>query len=120
MLVECLTIFGLIFAVVIVYLHAGKKNYAFATIPLLILPAANILSYILAGKISNILPMDMFTVYTAINIFAVIVSSCFVGIMSVKFGKKTTRAAYIIMSLIFNVLLAAILVYNMFDAAYKG
>ena len=119
MLVECLTILGLIFAVGVVYLHAGKKDYAFATIPLLVLPAANVLSYILSGRISNVVPMDMFTVYTAINIFAVVVSSCLVGIMSGKFGKKSTRAAYITMSLVFNILLAAILVYNMFDIAYK-
>ena len=118
MLVECLTIFGLIFAVVVVYLHAGKKDYAFATIPLLVLPAANVLSYILSGRISNVLPMDMFTTYTAINIFAVVVSSCLVGIMSGKFGKKTTRAAYITMSLVFNVLLAAILVYNMYETVH--
>ena len=119
MLVECLTIFGLIFAVVIVYLHAGKKDYALATVPLLVLPAANVLSYMLAGRISNLLPMDRFATYTAINVFAVVVSSCLVGIMSGKFGKKTTRAAYITMSLVFNVLLAAILVHNMYEIVYK-
>ena len=119
MLVECLTIFGLIFAVGVVYLHAGKKDHAFATIPLLVLPAANVLSYILAGRISNIVPMDMFTVYTAINVVAVVVSSCIVGIMSGKFGKKSTRAAYITMSLVFNIMLAAILVYNMYGIVYK-
>ena len=119
MLVECLTIFGLIFAVSVVYLHAGRKDHAFATIPLLVLPAANVLSYILSGRISNLVPMDMFTVYTAINIFAVVVSSCLVGIMSGKFGKKSTRAAYITMSLVFNILLAAILVYNMYEIVYK-
>lgn len=118
MLVECLTIFGLILAVVVVYLHAGKKDYAFATIPLLILPAANVLSYMLSGRISDHIPMDMFTVYTAINVFAVVVSSCLVGIMSGKFSKKSTRAAYITMSLVFNVLLAAILVYNMYEIVF--
>ncbi|MCH5192324.1 MAG: hypothetical protein J1F11_00075 [Oscillospiraceae bacterium] len=119
MIVECLTIFGLIFAVVVVYLHAGRKDHAFATVPLLVLPAANVLSYMLSGRLSNMLPMDMFTVYTAINVFAVVVSSCLVGIMSAKFGKRSTRAAYITMSLVFNVMLAAILVYNMYGIVYK-
>lgn len=120
MLVECLTIFGLIFAVVIVYLHADKRNYALATVPLLILPAANILSYAVSGSLSEVLSSDRFTVYAAINIIAVVVSSCLVGIMSAKFGKKSTRAAYVTMSLVFNVVLAAILVYNMFERIYRA
>lgn len=119
MFVECLAIFGLIFVVVVMYIRAKKKNYALATVPLLILPAANILAYAFSGGISNILPVDRFTAYSAINIVGAVISSCLVGLMSEKFGKKTVRAAYITMSLIFNIVLAAILIYNMFETIYR-
>ncbi|MDE7303567.1 MAG: hypothetical protein K2N60_09665 [Oscillospiraceae bacterium] len=119
MLIECTAIFLLITAVSLMYVRAKKKNYALATVPLLILPLANILAYAASGKLSNILPMDKFTVYAAINIIAVVISSCLVGVMSYKFPKKSTRTAYVIMSLIFNIILAAILVYNMFEALYR-
>ena len=101
------------------YIRSGKKDYAFATIPLLVLPAVNVLAYLASGKLSALLPMDKFTVYTALNIIAVIVSSCLVGIMSVKFKKKSNRMAYIVMSLIFNIILAAIVIYNMFQMLYR-
>ncbi len=119
MWLECSAIFCLIFVVVIMYIRSGKRDYALATIPLLVLPMVNVLAYLLSGKLSVVLPMDKFTVYTALNIIAVIVSSCLVGVMSVKFKKKSNRMAYIIMSLIFNIILAAILIYNMFQFLYR-
>lgn len=119
MLFECIAIFCLIFVVVIMYIRSEKKDYALATIPLLILPLINIIAYLSSGKLSLVLPMDKFTVYTAINIIAVIMSSCLVGIMSAKFKRKPTKIAYIVMSLVFNVILAAILIYNMFGIIYK-
>ncbi len=119
MLIECAAIFLLISAVSFMYVRAKKKNYALATVSLLILPLANILAYAASGKLSDILPMDKFTIYAAINIVAVVISSCLVGAMSYKFPKRSTKTAYVIMSLIFNIALAAILVYNMFENIYR-
>ena len=118
MLIECAAIFLLISAVSFMYVRAKKKN-ALATVSLLILPLANILAYAASGKLSDILPMDKFTIYAAINIVAVVISSCLVGVMSYKFPKRSTKTAYVIMSLIFNIALAAILVYNMFENIYR-
>lgn len=119
MLIECAAIFLLILVVAIMYVRAKKKDYAMATVPLLVLPAVNMLDYAVSGKLSFVLPMDEFTVYTAINIIAVIVSSFLVGVMSAKFKRKATKAAYVSMSLIFNIILAAILIYNMFKLMYR-
>lgn len=119
MLVECLTIFGLIFVVAVMYIRAKKKNYALATVPLLVLPAANVLAYMFSGGLSALLSIDKFIAYSSINVVAVVISSCLVGLMSGKFGKKAVRGAYITMSLIFNIVLAAILIYNMFETLYR-
>ncbi|MBP1560851.1 MAG: hypothetical protein J6C96_06380 [Oscillospiraceae bacterium] len=119
MLIECIVILGLIVVVALMYIRTKKKDYALATVPLTILPLANVLAYTCSGVLSNLFPMDKFTVYAALNIVAVIISSCFVGIMSGKFKKRTIRASYITISLIFNIALAAILVYNMFEMLYR-
>lgn len=119
MIVECCTIAGLIFVVVILYLRSNKREYAFATIPFLILPLTNILSYTVSGRIAEFLPADKFTVYAAIDIISVVAASCFVGAMSDKFDKKSTKAVYVIMSLIFNIILAAILIFDMFENIYR-
>lgn len=119
MLIECVVIWGLIVVVSLMYIRAKKKDYALATVPLTILPLVNVLAYTSSGGLSKLFPMDEFTVYAALNIVAVVISSCFVGIMSGKFKKRATRVAYITMSLIFNIVLAAILVYNMFEVIYR-
>lgn len=119
MVVECFVIAGLIFVVTMSYMRAKKRNYALATVPLLILPLVNVISYFASGSLSGLLPMDEFTVYAAINIISALVSSCLAGIMSDKFSRKFTKAAYVVMSLIFNIALAAILIYNMFEAIYR-
>ncbi len=119
MLIECTAIALLISMVALMYVRAQKRDHALATIPMLILPLANILAYTVSDNLSHILPMDEFTVYAAMNIVAVVVSSCLVGVMSYKFSKKSTKTVYIVMSLIFNITLAAILVYNMFEALYR-
>lgn len=119
MIVECLVITGLIFVVAMAYMRSKKRHFALATLPLLILPLANVISYFAADNLAIHLPMDMFTVYAAINIISALVSSCFVGIMSGKFSRKSTKAAYVFMSLVFNIALAAILTYNMFEAVYR-
>ena len=119
MIVECVVIAGLIFVVTMSYMRAKKRNYALATIPLLILPLANVISYLVSGGLSGLLPMDKFTVYAAINIISALVSSCLAGIMSDKFSRKFTKAAYVCMSLVFNIVLAAILIYNMFKVIYR-
>ncbi len=114
MVVECLVIFGLILVVIVSCIRAKKKRYALATVPLLILPLTNVAAYFVSGGLAGLLPMDKFTVYTAINVISALVSSCLVGMMSQKLLKKSSRAAYVIMSLIFNIVLAAILIYNMY------
>ncbi len=78
MLIECTAIALLIFMVALMYVRARKRDHALATIPLLILPLANILAYTISDNLSHVLPMDKFTVYAAMNIVAVVVSSCLV------------------------------------------
>ena len=112
MLVESMVIFGLIFAVAVIYLRRKKARYAVATVPLLLLPFMNIIANFLGDKLSNLLKMEYFVVYSFLNLLAVVISCLIIGICSVKFSRKSTRVAYVAMSLIFNIALASILIFN--------
>ncbi len=113
MLAECLVIAVIIAAMAIFY-YRIKRDHAIAIIPLLILPLANVFAYLFSEKLSIWLPMGHFTSYCVVNLLGVIVSSFFVGLWSIRFKRKSTKFGYVIMSLFFNVSLAAVLIYNMY------
>ena len=115
MLVECLIIFGLIASIIIMSLRMNKKDAAIETIPFLVLPFMNIISSYTSEFWARHLPLDTFTTFAALNIFASFVSCLLTGIFLNRMKKKRTRAMYIAMSLIYNVALSAIFIYNMYS-----
>ncbi len=118
MIAESVAILLVISAVAALYLRS-KKEYAAATVPLLILPFANIAANLTSNTITHFIPAEFFTVYSSILIIAAVISSFFVGLSAEKFKSKRIRALYVSMSLIFNIMLAAILIYNMFIFIYR-
>ena len=119
MLAECVIICALMY-----FIGAGyavtKRKYAVAVIPLLILPTVNIIAYFVAGPLADIFPMPPFTAYAAIDIIALIGTGVAVSFTSLKFRSKRIRAIYVGISLIFEILLAAILIYDMFGTYYPA
>ena len=113
MLVECLVIFGIILAIAVIFAKT-RKEYAIATVPLLIPTGTNILAYLFSENLSELFPIDHLTMYIVINVIAVIVSSVFVGICSTKLKTKSNRLTYIVMCILFNIALATILIINMY------
>jgi len=111
MVIECLAIFGIIFAISIIFLRSKRKDYAATTLPLLILPSANILISIFSGSIAK-LPFGQLTTIMFINIAAALISCVIVGVASLKFSKKHTGITYIVICILFNVLLATILLHH--------
>ena len=114
MIVECLVIFAIIFAILIIFLRTNKEH-AFETVPLLILPGTNILANFFSDVISRFLPFDPFIICAVLNIIAVIVSSLLVGICSLKFKTKSNKITYASMCIIFNIVLASILIVNLYS-----
>ena len=117
MIIEYLVIFAIMLVLVIIYSKNNKK-YAIATIPLLVLPGTNILAYLFSDPIASIIPFEHITVYTVMNLLAVMVSTLLVGIWSAKFKRRSTKIGYITMCLLFNVILALIFVYNQYIIIY--
>lgn len=113
MLFECIAIFGIILAIMIIFLRT-KRKYAVLTAPLLLIPGANILSYFFSEKLSYILPFDHFFVFLLINITALLISGILIGIASNKLTSRSAKISYEISFVLFNIILSAILVYNLY------
>ena len=117
MLMECLVIFGIISAICVIFLRTNR-NHAFQTIPLLILPGANILTYFFSNHLSQFVALDHFSVFVILNILAVVISGILAGIFSVRFETKSSQITYLIMCIVFNIVLASILIQNLYQIYY--
>ena len=84
MVIECLAIFGIIFAVMMICIfkkdEENDRKNAKLVVPLLILPGAHIIAYFGSEWISMILPLDYFLVYLLIDTMALVSSGILVGI----------------------------------------
>lgn len=112
MIIECIAITGIILAISVIFLRARKRTYALSTLPLAIVPVINIVEGVLARLVMHISSLDRLTTFVFINIVAAAVSCLFVGVMTMKFRMKRTKAAYMVLTLLFNIILVMILIQN--------
>lgn len=117
MIFESYLIFAIILVIMLAFLKADKK-YAAAVSPLLIPVGMNILAHYFSEYLSKFLPIDYFTFFVIINISAAIVSSLLVGRLSLKFTHRSSRISYSTMCIIFNISIASIFVYNLYEKLY--
>lgn len=113
MAIECCIIAG-IFLVMAIGFFVKKRNvWALATLPLTLVPLVEfVLDFVLASAIS--LEMTPYVRIIALLV-AVAVSCVWIGFVSVGMKSKSKRFTYIGTTYVFNVLLAAILIYNILD-----
>lgn len=111
MIIECLVIIGIIFAITVIFLRT-RKEHAVMTVPLMIIPFANLMAQLLAAPIASLLPLDTFIVSVLLNIIAVVISSLMIGVLSFRFKKRSNKIAYAFPTILFNVLLAMILIQH--------
>lgn len=114
MLVESLVIFGILLAIMVIFLRSNRA-YALAAVPLLVLPSINILANLLAGWVSRRVPLDRFLVYALLNVAAVIASALLAGIFSSRFKSKPAKVMYTSMCCIFNIVLASIFIIHFYN-----
>lgn len=111
MLIECIVIFAILLAMMVIFLRT-KKEYALTVIPLLIPTGANIIAYLLSEKIASFIPFDKLTTFAIINVTAVVISSFCVGLVCTRFKEKVNKVSYVVMSMLFNICLLIIFIYN--------
>lgn len=114
MLVECIAVTGLIGAIIVMSLKTNKKDAAIEMIPLLFVPVMYIAAHFAAEPFAGLLPMNGFAVYTALVVFAAILSAVFVGFFANRFKRKSTKIVYTVMCMTFDLVFTAVLIYNIF------
>ena len=112
MVVECVTIVLIILLVTAIFLRARRKDYAFTTFPLLILPLMHILSAAFAHPLTKVFPLDVNGVTVAIDATALVVSCIVLGVVSNTIPSKKSRNVYLIVCGTFVVILTWVLIAN--------
>lgn len=109
MIAECVVIVIILLIISVVFLRAKRVKWALLTFPLMVVPFANI-------AVSQIFRFLRYSydanIITITNVVAVIISSAWIGLMSYYFEKKSQRASYLTTTLLFNIILAIILINN--------
>ena len=110
MVVECVTIVLIILLVSAIFLRARRKDYAFTTFPLLILPLMHILSLLFAPPLARSFSQEVSGVIVAIDAAALVVSCIVLGVVSNTIPMKKSRNIYLIVCGVFVVILTWVLI----------
>ena len=110
MAIECGIIAAMFTIMSVGFFIKKRKRWAFATLPLVLVPLVEfILDFVVADAFSiNVSPF----IRIIGLVIAVAVSCVWIGFVSVDMKHKSKRFTYIGTTYVFNVLLAAILIYN--------
>ena len=123
MVLECLAIFGIIFAVMMICIfkkdEENDRKNAKLMIPLLILPGAHVIAFYGSEWISMILPLDYFLVYLLLDTIALVVSGTLVGNFSKYIELQWNRIAYAVIALIYTLVLSYFLMYELLLRLYS-
>ena len=113
--IECAVISGLFVIFIAVFLCTKRKQWALATLPLLLVPLTDVVIEFLLVKAMKV---DV-TVFGAILalVIAVAVSAAWVGFFAGHLDHKRYKATYISITNLFNVALAAIIISNILSKA---
>ena len=112
MLIECFAIVLLIFAIFILYLRTGKKKTGISILPLVTVPVAHIISFVVSHKIAYLFNIDDLTVGIIIHIAALVISAILIGLFADNYYKKY-RKLYLVISGAFCFILSCILIVNL-------
>ncbi len=110
MAIECCIITALFVFMTIIFFRNKRNLWGWATLPLILVPLAELLFDLFVPKVLSI-PVSPFVRMTALLV-AVAASCAWIGFVSVGMKNKKRRITYIGICNLFNVLLAAILIYN--------
>lgn len=110
MWVECAAIAGIFLVMSFIFWRRRRIQWMWATLPLLLVPAAYFVTYAVVGKIMHVPIGDIAGVIVLIA--ATAVSCVWLGLVSNGFSNRKTRVTYIGIANGFNVALSIILSVN--------
>ncbi len=110
MAVECGVITSILIIMAIVFFKNKHKSWGFATLPLTLLPVTDFVMEVLFVKVFDMSISVYWGIFALVA--AVAVSCAWIGFAASALKAKKTKLSYVIIANLFNVLLAAILIYN--------
>lgn len=113
--VECAVISGLFMIFIAVFICTKRRQWAWATLPLLLVPLTDFTIECLLKQAFNV-DVTVFGSVLAL-VIAVAVSAAWIGLYAGHLDHKRYKASYIGITNLFNVALAAIIISNILSKA---
>ena len=113
--IECVVIAGMFVLFIAVFLCTKRRQWAWATLPLLLVPLTDITLEFLLTKAFNV-DVTAFGAILAL-VIAVAVSAAWIGFLAGHLDHKRYKASYIGITNLFNVALAVIIISNILSTA---
>ena len=113
--IECAVIAGLFILIIATFFFTKRRQWAWATLPLLLVPLTDVVIEFLLVKAMKV----EVTVFGAILALVIVVaaSAAWVGFLAGHLDQKRYKATYISITNLFNVALAAIVISNILSKA---
>lgn len=113
--IECAVIAGMFVLFIAVFFCTKRRQWAWATLPLLLVPLTDVTLEFLIAKAFKV-DVTAFGAILAL-VIAVAVSAAWVGFLAGHLDHKRYKASYISITNLFNVALAAIIISNILSEA---
>ena len=112
MIVECIAIILVILCTSFIFFRTKRKDYAFAVLPLTIVPIIHFITYYVVNFSFAVLKANSGKILPMADITALVLSCVIVGIMSGNLKSKTAKKSYIAISVLFLIGLVWIFIFD--------
>jgi len=116
MIVESVAILGITVCILAVFVRSGNADYALATLPLLVVPAANLLGWPIAKLVNHMMAGNQVALVRGfVGLAGVAVACVLIVLLSGKIKVKKNKRLYIWMCSFYCVVLGCVFLYNVFN-----
>ncbi len=113
MIAESVAILGVTVCIIAIFIRSGNAGYALATLPVLIVPAANLLGFPIAGLLNEVIPGNqVYLLRSFVDVVGVAISCALVVLFSTKMKSPKKRKLYIGMCCLYSILLTCVFIYH--------
>lgn len=114
MLFACWAIVIVLVAMALVFLRAGKKEYALAVLPLAITPFVHIFSAVLANALDTVCSLTPVELRVVIDLTGALIACLLIGVSSRYIQGRRSRNLFSVVCSAFIIILTIVLVVNTF------
>ena len=113
MIAESVAILGVTVCILAIFVRSGNADYAVATLPILIVPAANLLGFPIARLLNTVIPGDqVYLLRSFIDVVGVAIVCALVVLFSAKIKSPKKKKLYVSMCCLYSILLTCVFIYH--------